>query len=68
MPDNDSQIEFRRDDADERVVVVARVSKDEKQRIENQLSYDDHLQDWLEDTIDRKLTADDRDLTNRQMG
>lgn len=58
MPDNDTQTESRHDDADERVVVAARVSKEKKQQIENQLSYGDHLQDWLEDAIDRKLTPD----------
>jgi len=59
MAGNDSQTESGRDDADERVVVAARVSKDKKQQIENELSYGDHLQDWLEDAIDRKLAADD---------
>ena len=41
----------------ERVVVAARVSKEKKQRIEEQLSYGDHIQDWLEDAIDQKLAA-----------
>jgi hypothetical protein len=41
----------------ERVVVAARVPKEKKKRIESQLSYGDHIQDWLEDAIDQKLAA-----------
>jgi len=59
MPDSDSQTQSRRDDADKRKVVAAGVSKDKKQQIENQLSYGDHLQDWLEDAINRKLADGD---------
>lgn len=60
MPDDDDQTEANSDD-DERVVVGARVSKEKKQQIENQLSYGDHIQDWLEDAIDRKLEAELQD-------
>lgn len=60
MPDDDDQTEANSDD-DERVVVGARVSKEKKQQIENQLSYGDHIQDWLEDAIDRKLEAEIQD-------
>ncbi|QBI90075.1 uncharacterized protein ChaoS9_350 [Halobacterium phage ChaoS9] len=41
----------------ERVLVAARVPKEKKERIEAQLSYGDHIQDWVEDAIDRKLAA-----------
>lgn len=58
MPDDDGQTEAHSDDDDERVVVAARVSEKKKQRIEDQLSYGDHIQDWLEDAIDRKLETE----------
>jgi predicted site-specific integrase-resolvase len=58
MADEDSQAEDESNESeDERVVVAARVSKEKKQRIESQLSYGDHIQDWLEDAIDQKLAA-----------
>lgn len=52
QPDENSE-----DSKDERVVVAARVPKEKKERIESQLSYGDHIQDWLEDAIDQKLAA-----------
>lgn len=59
MPDNDGQAEASSDGDDDRVVVAARVPREKKEQIENELSYGDHLQDWLEDAIDRKLAASD---------
>ena len=59
MADNDGQAEASSADDDDRVVVAARVPKEKKEQIENELSYGDHLQDWLEDAIDRKLAASD---------
>lgn len=52
QPDEQSE-----ESKDERVVVAARVPKEKKERIESQLSYGDHIQDWLEDAIDQKLAA-----------
>jgi len=52
QPDENSE-----DSKDECVVVAARVPKEKKERIESQLSYGDHIQDWLEDAIDQKLAA-----------
>lgn len=62
MADDESHSEEdNAENEDERVVVAARVSKQKKQRIESQLSYGDHIQDWLEDAIDQKLAAAEGD-------
>lgn len=62
MADDESHSEEdNAENEDERVVVAARVSKEKKQRIESQLSYGDHIQDWLEDAIDQKLAAAEED-------
>lgn len=59
MPDGKGKPESSGDGDDDRVVVAARVPREKKEQIENELSYGDYLQDWLEDAIDRKLAASD---------
>lgn len=53
----------------EREFVGARISKEKKERIKEQLSYGEYIQDWLEDAIDRKLAEveEEDDSGNRLM-
>ena len=52
------------DNNSERVQLPARVDKDTKSRIEQQLSYGDTLQDWVEDAILSKLEEQEADEGN----
>ena len=61
----DSQPDEKSDETEEeRVLVAARVPEEKKERIEAQLNYGDHIQDWLEDAIDRKLAEEAEDEGN----
>lgn len=64
MAGNGHSDENSEESEDERVVVAARVPKEKKKQIEEQLSYGDHLQDWVEDAIDRKLAEEAEDEGN----
>jgi hypothetical protein len=52
----------------ERVMVGARVPKEKKKRIQEQLDYGDTLQDWVEDAIDRKLTEAEEGKSKTEVG
>lgn len=51
----------------EREFVGARIPAEKKRRIEEQLSYGESIQGWLEDAIDRKLAAEEKDEGNPRM-
>jgi len=57
MAQDNGQDENGSKNDEERVLVGARISKKKKKQIEDQLSYGDHIQNWVEDAIDRKLAA-----------